>query len=175
MKQAPDFKLTGIHGVEYTLKQYRGKWVVLEWTNPDCPYVRRHYDSGNMQAMQRDYTARGVIWLTICSSAMGREGSHDSAAWKEISQKQGSAATAILLDPTGEVGRAFGAESTPHMFCISPEGQIVYQGGVDDKRSKDPADVATARNYVREVLDAALAKKPIPIAEAPAFGCSVKY
>jgi len=169
-KPAPEFTLTDPDGASHALSDYRGKWVVLEWTNHGCPFVKKHYKSGNMQALQAKYTGKGVAWLSICSSAQGKEGWQTPADWKKTMARLSAAPTAMLLDADGKVGRAYGAKNTPTMLVIDPRGGIVYRGAIDDKRSADVADVATARNYVAEVLDAVLDGKPAPIAETAPYG-----
>lgn len=172
---APAFTLPDLDGASRSLADYRGKWVVLEWTNPGCPFVRKHYDTDNMQALQRRYTGKGVVWLSICSSSPGKQGYAAPADWKSRARTENWGASAVLLDPDGTVGRLYGAKTTPHMFVIDPRGGIVYRGAIDDKKSADKSDVATARNYVAETLDAALAGRTPPTAETAPYGCSVKY
>jgi peroxiredoxin len=167
---APDFTLTDPDGASHSLADYRGKWVVLEWTNHGCPFVKKHYDSKNMQTLQARYTQKGVAWLTICSSAPGKEGYETPAAWKATLAAKGSAPTAMLIDADGKVGRAYGAKNTPTMFVISPDGGVVYHGAIDDKRSAKIADVAVAKNYVAETLDAVMDGRPAPLAETAAYG-----
>jgi alkyl hydroperoxide reductase subunit AhpC len=167
---APDFTLADPDGKQHSLADYRGKWVVLEWVNHGCPYVKKHYASNNMQQLQARYGAKGVAWLSICSSAPGKEGYEEPAAWKETLKKVGASPAAMLIDADGKVGRAYGAKVTPHMFVVSPEGAIVYRGAIDDKRSTKPADVASSRCYVSEVLDAVLAGGAPTVAETPAYG-----
>jgi len=166
---APDFTLVDPDGVSHSLADYRGKWVVLEWTNHGCPYVKKHYNSKNMQQLQSKYTGKGVAWLTICSSAPGKEGYEEAAAWKATLARVGSAATATLLDADGKVGHAYGAKVTPHMFVIDPRGGIVYRGAIDDKKSAKVEDVA-AHTYVAEVLDAAMAGAAPPVTETAPYG-----
>lgn len=172
---APSFELTDVNGQVHTLDQYAGKIVVLEWTNYECPFVKKFYGIGAMQAMQERYTGKDIVWLSVCSSAPGKQGHFSSEEWKRRMKEDGVKATAVLLDEDGKVGRAYGASNTPHIFVINPDGEIVYQGSVDDKRSADPATVAGARNYLAEALDALLAGKPVPVAQTKAYGCSVKY
>jgi peroxiredoxin len=172
---APAFTLTDADGVKHSLADYRGKWVVLEWVNPGCPFVRKHYDSKNMQTLQQRYTEKGVVWLAICSSAQGKQGWAEPAAWKERMASEGWSTTALLLDADGTVGRAYEAKTTPHMFVVDPRGGIVYRGAIDDVKSADQADVAKAKNHVAETLDAVMAGKAAPVAETAPYGCSVKY
>jgi len=167
---APDFTLVDPDGASHSLADYRGKWVVLEWTNHGCPFVKKHYDTKNMQQLQARYTAKGVAWLSICSSAPGKEGYESPADWKKTLAAKGAVPTAMLIDADGKVGHAYGAKATPTMVVISPEGGIVYRGAIDDKRSAKPADVATAKSYVAATLDAVLDGRPAPVAETAAYG-----
>jgi len=174
-KPAPDFTLPDARGEAQSLSSYKGKFVVLEWTNFDCPFVHKQYDSGNMQKLQGAYTSKGVIWLRICSSAEGKQG-HYSA--DEIQRKLGedkSKATAYLVDADGSVGRIYGAKTTPHMFVINPRGVLIYAGAIDDKPSTKVADVSGATNYVAAALDNSLAGKPVAVKTSTPYGCSVKY
>lgn len=174
-RPAPDFQLTDVDGKKRTLSELKGQWVVLEWVNHGCPFVRKHYDGGNMQALQKEFTARRVRWLSVCSSAEGKQGHMTPAEWRETIKTNGSAATAVLLDPHGDVGRLYGAKTTPHMFIIDPKGVLVYQGAIDDTASADSADIPSSTNYVRESLNQGLAGKTIECAETKPYGCSVKY
>ncbi len=174
-KPAPDFELTGIDGETYKLSDFKGKYVVLEWNNFDCPFVKKHYGSGNMQALQKKYVDEGVVWFTICSSAPGKQGYYDDADLKKMTADGKSAATAYLRDPTGTVGRTYGAKTTPDMFVISPEGVLIYAGAIDDKPSTNPDDVKGASNYVVASLDAAMDGKAIATKSTTPYGCSVKY
>jgi AhpC/TSA family len=173
--QAPDFKGTDSNGNTHTLSQYRGKWVVLEWANQSCPYDRKHYVSGNMEALQREWTGKGVVWLSVISSAPGEQGYVTSAQENDYLKKMKAAPTAALLDPEGTIGRLYQAKTTPHMFVIDPTGKLIYQGAIDDKPTTDQADIKTARNYLNEALNAAMAGKPVPAATTRPYGCSVKY
>lgn len=175
---APGFSLSGDDGKEHRLADYRGKLVVLEWFNNDCPFVRKHYGAPrrNMQALQERFTKEGVAWLTVVSSAPGKQGHLDgTGAAKAVRDANGSRQTAILFDPEGTVGRAYGATATPHMFLISKEGSLLYRGAIDDRRSADMDDIDGARNYVVEAVEAAKAGRPVPVARTEAYGCSVKY
>jgi peroxiredoxin len=174
-KAAPNFSLPDTNGKTWGLSDLKGKYVVLEWYQPDCPFVRKHYRSGNMQGLQKKYTAKGVTWLTIDSSAPGQEGNYPAAKLNEIAAQDGSARTALLLDPAGEVGRMYGAKTTPDMYIIDPKGILVYKGAIDNKRSTDLADVKTATNYVQVALDAAMAGKTVSTTATQPYGCSVKY
>ncbi len=174
---APAFTLVDATGTKRSLADYRGKWVVLEWVNFDCPFVKKHYDPNtpNMPALQAKYTERGVVWLSINSSAEGLQGHLNLDTASARIAKEKARPTAFLLDPTGDVGRAYGAKTTPDMRVIDPEGRIVYAGAIDSVRSAKVADIANATNHVVEVLDAVLAGKPAPYAAHPPYGCSVKY
>ncbi len=174
-KAAPDFTLPDVHGTNWTLSAQKGKYIVLEWINVDCPFVKKHYGSGNMQALQNEYTAKGVIWLAICSSAPGKQGHYAPADWPAIMDERKAAPTAVLLDPDGKVGRLYGAKTTPHLYIINPEGILIYAGAIDDKPSTDPKTIPDARNYVREVLEAAMAGEPVKLSSTQPYGCSVKY
>ena len=167
---APDFELTDQAGKAHKLSDFRGKWVVLEWTNYDCPFVKKHYHDSHkhMQALQKTYTDKGVVWLSICSSAPGKQGHMTAEQAAKRMADQGAGPTALLLDPTGKVGHAYRARTTPEMRIVDPKGHIVYRGAIDSVRSKDPADVEGATNYVAEFLDAALAgKAPAPASNRP--------
>jgi len=172
---APAFTATDSNGKSQSLASYKGKFVVLEWTNDECPFVGKHYGSGNMQNLQKTYTQKGVVWLTINSSAPGKEGHVDAAKANAIVKQQGAAPTAYLLDPQGTVGRAYGAKTTPHMFVVDPQGRLVYAGGIDDKPSTDEADVKTAKNHVKAALDETMAGKPVSVTVSQSYGCGVKY
>ena len=172
---APSFTLTDSNGKTHSLADFKGKTVVLEWTNAECPFVKKHYDSGNMQKLQKAYTEKGVVWLSVNSSAEGKQGNYAPEKWNELIKEKGVAATAVLLDPDGTVGRMYGAKSTPHVFVINPEGVVIYKGAIDDKPSVDPESLKDAKNYVAAALDAAMAGKPVETPATQAYGCSVKY
>jgi peroxiredoxin len=174
-KPAPEFKAIDSTGKTHALADFKGKTVVLEWTNDGCPYVQKHYGSGNMQTLQNEASANGVIWLTVISSAKGEQGYADATRANSIATDQKSASAAILLDPEGKLGRAYGAKTTPHMYIVDRDGKLVYNGAIDDKPTANPADINGARNYVREALGAVAAGKPVPVASTRAYGCSVKY
>ena len=175
-KAAPDFKLPGLKARTVSLSQYKGKTVVLEWLNQGCPFVRHYYDKGDMQALQRKYTDKKVVWLSVVSSAEGHEGYFASAAEAaKFKADEKAAMTDILLDPDGTAGKAYGAKATPHMFVIDAKGKLVYQGAIDDKPSTNPDDAAKARNWVAQALDEIQAKKPVSVPETRAYGCGVKY
>ncbi|HEX5612641.1 MAG TPA: thioredoxin family protein [Burkholderiales bacterium] len=172
---APDFALENAAGGIVKLSQHRGKYVVLEWVNPECPYVRKHYGSANMQGLQKTYTAKNVVWLTINSTRAGHPEHKPAAEMSSWMKKMNAGASATLLDPKGEAGKAYGARTTPHMYIVDPKGTLVYAGGIDDKRSTDPEDVKTAKNYVRAAMEELLAGKPVSNASTAPYGCSVKY
>jgi peroxiredoxin len=174
-KEAPDFALSDTNGKTRHLSDYRGKYVVLEWYQPDCPFVRKHYNSGNMQALQKEYVSQGVVWLSIDSSAAGQEGNYPADQLNQIALKTGSSRTALLLDPDGKVGHLYGAKTTPDMYIINPQGVLVYQGAIDDRPSTNLGDVKTAKNYVKTALTAAMAGQTVATASTRPYGCSVKY
>ncbi|HEY6413804.1 MAG TPA: thioredoxin family protein [Edaphobacter sp.] len=173
--RAPDFKGTDSNGVTHTLSQYRGKYVVLEWANKGCPYEQKHYLSGNMEALQKEWTDKGVIWLSILSSAPGEQGNVTPAEENKYLKTMHAAPTAAILDPTGEIGHLYQAKTTPHIFVIDPTGKLIYQGAIDDRPTTDLADVKGAHNYLNEALNAAMAGKPVPMSSTRPYGCSVKY
>lgn len=173
---APDFSLTDVNGKTVKLSDFKGKNVVLEWTNPGCPFVVKHYGSNNMQSLQADAKAKGVVWLSINST----EKSHsDYLAPAKLNAKMNGewkgASSHLLMDESGKAGQAYAAKTTPHMYVIDPTGKLVYAGGIDDKRSANPADVKSAKNYVRAALDETLAGKAVTVATATPYGCNVKY
>lgn len=172
---APDFTATDSNGQSHTLSAYRGKFVVLEWHNRDCPYTHKHYASGNMERLQQKWTARGVEWFTVISSAPGKQGyvtaDEENAYLKEVH----AVPTAVLLDPEGKVGRLYSAKTTPHMFVIDPTGKLIYDGAIDDKPTTNAADIGSAHNYVDAALTAAMAGQPVEVSATRPYGCSVKY
>jgi len=172
---APGFTATDVAGHRVTLSEYAGKTIILEWTNDGCPFVGKHYNSGNMQALQRRFTAAGDVWLTIASSAPGEQGYvHPDEARADMARWH-AAPSDYLLDPDGAVGHLYDARATPHMVVIDPKGTVIYMGAIDDKRSTDLADVKTARNYVVEALDDLAAGKPVQVSATHDYGCSIKY
>jgi len=171
---APDFSLTDAVGKAHALSEYKGKYVVLEWTNPGCPFVRKHYDSGNMPKLQQEYTKKGVVWLSIDSSATGEQGYLEGDSAKKAADGEYKATSALLLDPDGKVGHLYGATNTPDMFIIDPDGKVIYEGAIDSIASTDQADIPKATNYVAAGLDAALAGKPVARAASKPYGCGVK-
>ena len=172
---APDFQVAGHDGKTHALADYRGKVVVLEWFNRDCPYVRKHYDSKNMQQLQQDLGGRGVVWLSVISSASGKQGHATSEEATATAAKLGAKPTTILLDESGAVGKLYGAKTTPHMFVIGSDGTLLYQGAIDDDPSFKPEGIASATNYVRKAVDETLAGKPVSQPTSTPYGCSVKY
>jgi len=172
---APAFQAVDASGKTRSLSEFAGKTVVLEWTNNGCPYVQKHYGSGNMQSLQKKATAEGVVWLTIISSAPGMQGylsPPEAKAWKG---KAYAASTDLLLDPQGRIGRAYEAKTTPHMFIIDKAGKVAYMGGIDDRPYAEPASLKGAKNYVAEALDDMKAGRPVAVAVSKPYGCSVKY
>ena len=172
---ASDFELVDSYGNHHRLADYRGRHLVLEWLNHDCPFVVKHYNSGNMQALQKRFTADGVVWLSVVSSAPGKQGNFPPAQMNHLTDSKGAAPTAVLRDESGDVGRAYGARTTPHMYVIDPAGELVYQGAIDDKPSTRLEDVPGATNYVVAALQASFAGKPVDPALTQPYGCSVKY
>ncbi len=172
---APEFKVKDTAGKEQSLAAYKGKFVVLEWVNPDCPFVRKHYDTSNMQSTQTAATAKGAVWLTVSSTATDAGDYRkpaDLSAWLE---EQGAKPTATLMDEDGKVGHAYGARTTPHMYVIDPQGKLVYAGAIDSKATARKDDVKSATNYVSAALDEAMAGKPVTKATSEPYGCSIKY
>ena len=172
---APDFKGVDSNGVTHSLSEYRGKYVVLEWANQGCPYEQKHYLSGNMESLQKEWTSKGVVWLSIISSAPGEQGYVTPAQENDYLKTMKASPTAALLDPKGAIGHLYDARTTPHMFVIDPVGKIVYQGAIDDKPTPDPSSLKTADNYLNDALNAAMAGKPVAVAATKPYGCSVKY
>ncbi|NCW26489.1 MAG: thioredoxin family protein [Betaproteobacteria bacterium] len=174
-EEAPDFTLTDSKGTSHKLSDFRGKFVVLEWLNHECPFVKKHYSGGDMQKLQKEYTAKGVVWLSIISSAPGKQGHRTGPQAEADTKDKNAAPTAVLLDPSGEVGKKYDAKTTPEMFVLDKEGKILYAGAIDSIKSTDSADIAKAENHVRAALDAALAGQPVPTPKTKPYGCSVKY
>ncbi len=172
---APDFTLTDTKGNQHSLSDFKGNFVVLEWTNFGCPFVRKHYDSNNMQSLQKKYTDEGVVWLSICSSAKGKQGHFTPDKWNELVEEKGAAPTAVLLDEEGKVGRLYGATTTPDMFIIDKQGALVYRGAIDSIKSVDQSDIPKAINYVADALHQTMAGKPVSKPSTKPYGCSVKY
>lgn len=172
---APAFTATDSKGRQHALAAYKGKTVVLEWTNHECPYTVKHYATGNMQALQKSSTEAGIIWLTVVSSRPGTQGHVNALEADKLTDDRSAKPTAVVLDPGGELGRLYSARTTPHMFIIDPAGVLTYMGAIDDQPTANPDSVKTARNYVREALDAMSAGKPVAVASTRPYGCTVKY
>jgi hypothetical protein len=172
---APAFSLIAADGKTVSLESLRGKTVVLEWTNHDCPFVRKHYDAGNMQTQQKEALAAGAVWLQVISSAPGKQGFVDGATAIALNTKRNAVPAGTLLDPTGKVGQQFGAKTTPHMYIINAQGTLVYQGGIDNIASARPEDIAKAEQYVRVALSELGAGRPVTKPASKPYGCSVKY
>ena len=174
-KAAPDFSVTDSKGKTQSVSQYKGKTVVLEWFNPECPFVKKHYGSNNMQKLQDEFTGKGVVWLTIDSSAAGKEGNLTAEQAEKKMAEWKMKSSALLLDPDGKAGQTYGAKNTPHMFIINPEGKLIYAGAIDSKASPNPADIPSSTNYVKVALDESLAGKTVSNPTTRPYGCSVKY
>ena len=172
---APNFTATDSNGKAHTLSSYRGKFVVLEWHNQGCPYTKKHYDSGNMERLQKEWTQKGVVWFTVISSAPGTQGYVTAEQENDYMRRMNAAPTAALLDPTGDLGHLYGAKTTPHMFIINPDGVLIYDGAIDDKPTPDQADIPTSTNYVSSALSEAMSGKPVSTPTSRPYGCSVKY
>lgn len=172
---APDFTGTDSNGKTHKLSEYRGKYVVLEWTNNGCPYTQKHYESGNMQTLQKQWTAKGVVWLTVLSSAPGEQGYMTASQENAYLSKESASPTAALLDPTGIIGHEYEAKTTPHMFVINPQGKLIYAGAIDDHATTDVSDVKVSKNYVTAALAEAMAGQPVATSYTRPYGCSVKY
>lgn len=172
---APAFSAVDTAGKTRSLSEFKGKTVVLEWTNDGCPYVKKHYGAGNMQKLQQDAAAGGVVWLSIISSAPGKQGFVDAAGANHLTSSRGAEPAAVLLDPKGDVGRAYEAQTTPHMFVIDKAGTLRYMGAIDDQPSTDASSIPKARNYVRDALASVEAGKPVAQSATDPYGCSVKY
>lgn len=172
---APTFTLPDTHGESHALEDYRGEWVVLEWLNYGCPYVQKHYRTGNIPSQQEKWREQGVAWLAIVSSAPGKQGYYEPAEMNEQSEQWGSNATAVLLDPEGEVGMMYDARTTPQMFVINPEGNVVYMGGIDDVPTARDGDLERATQLTDEALEQAMAGEEVTQPTSRPYGCSVKY
>jgi len=172
---APDFSVTDSKGELWTLDHLKGKTAILEWTNHDCPYVRKHYDSGNMQRLQHKAAEQEVVWLSVISSAPGKQGHVSPEQADELTNSREAAPVAVLLDESGDMGRAYGASTTPHLFIIDPEGALVYMGGIDDRPTSDVADIEGATNYIDQALAELDAGEPLSTPVTRPYGCSVKY
>jgi peroxiredoxin len=174
-KMAPDFTAVGSDGKSYTLSELRGQRVILEWTNADCPYVRKHYGAGNMQALQKDAADNDFLWLSVISSAPGKQGHVSADDANALSESRDATPATVLLDESGKVGKLYGARTTPHMYIVDEKGTLVYAGGIDDKPTANPDDIDGATNYVRQAMDEMLADKSVSVATSRPYGCSVKY
>lgn len=170
-----DMQVTDSNGTVHNLSDFAGKNVVLEWTNEGCPYVKKHYTSGNMQELQKEAAADGTVWLSVISSAPGKQGYKTGEQANAHVAEAGAAPTAVILDANGTAGKTFSAKTTPHMYVINADQTLVYQGAIDDDRSANPAKAKTANNYVREAMAAVKAGTPVATAETTPYGCSVKY
>jgi peroxiredoxin len=174
-KPAPNFSLTDLSGKEHDLSDFKGKYVVLEWVNFGCPFVKKHYGSENMQKLQKEFVDKGVVWLSICSSAPGKQGNETPDAVKKGLEQYGSVASAYLSDEDGKVGKLYNAKTTPEMFIVNPEGVLIYAGAIDDKPTPKPETVAGAKNFVKAALNEATSGKPVSVPSTKPYGCSVKY
>jgi peroxiredoxin len=174
-KPAPEFTLNDSNGKSHALKDYKGKFVVLEWVNFECPFVKKHYVAGNMQNLQKAYTDKGVIWLSINSSSPGKQGNYPADKLNEMIKERKAVPTAYLVDAEGTVGRAYGAKTTPNMYVIDKNGVLIYAGAIDNQPTTDAADVKGAKNYIKTTLDQALAGKKAKLLSTKPYGCSVKY
>lgn len=172
---APNFTLTDVNGKTHSLADFKGKFVVLEWINFDCPFVKKHYGAKNMQTLQTTYTKKEVVWLSICSSNKGKQGYFEGKELTDRIAAEGHAATAYLIDTDGKVGKMYGAKTTPNMYVINPEGVLIYAGAIDDKATANPDDIKTSTNYVAAALDAAMAGKAVAVKSSAPYGCGVKY
>lgn len=172
---APAFQAVDADGKTRNLSEFAGKTVILEWTNHDCPYVRKHYNSATMQTLQKDMAKEGIVWLSVVSSPVGEQGYVDGAAAKELTTKRAAAPAAVLLDPNSKVARAYGATTTPHMYIVDPKGTLAYMGAIDDKPSSNPASLNGAKSYVRQAVAELKAGKPVSEAATKSYGCAVKY
>jgi alkyl hydroperoxide reductase subunit AhpC len=174
-QSAPDFSLQNLAGETVKLSELRGKYVVLEWLNPECPFVKKHYDTGNMPMLQKNAKAEDVVWLAIASTHAKHQDYKSAAQLTQWLKDKQAQPTAVLLDQTGAVGRSYDAKTTPHMYIISPKGELLYAGAIDSKRSADPKDISSATNYVTQALGETMAGKPVSVASTQAYGCSIKY
>lgn len=173
--KAPEFQAVDSNGKTHSLAEYKGKFVVLEWHNNGCPFTRKHYESGNMQQLQKEWTAKGVVWFTVISSAPGKQGYVTAAEENAYLKKMNASPTAALLDPAGTLGHLYNAKTTPEMYLITPDGTLVYQGAIDDHPTTDASDIPNSTNYLSQALTAAMSGKPVAHASTRPYGCSVKY
>ena len=174
-KPAPGFDAVSADGKPVKLDAYKGKTVVLEWTNHECPFVKKHYDSGNIPNLQKDAAGNGVVWLQVISSAPGKQGHVDGATAQKLNSSRKAAPAAVVFDPDGKIGKMYGAQTTPHMFIVNPAGQLVYKGGIDSIPTANKDDLAKAENYVAAALTAVSSGKPVEKANTKPYGCSIKY
>jgi cytochrome oxidase Cu insertion factor (SCO1/SenC/PrrC family) len=174
-KAAPEFSVQDVSGKTVSLADYKGKVVVLEWFNPGCPFVKKHYESGNLPKLQGDYTAKEVVWLTVSSAGKGNAAYLEPSKLSEAAKDAGNKATAVVLDPDGKFGKAYDAKVTPHMYIINKEGTLVYNGAIDSEATTEQADVAKADKIFVKALDNVLAGKPVENAKNQPYGCGVKY
>jgi peroxiredoxin len=172
---APNFTSTDSNGNTQRLADYKGKFVVLEWHNQGCPYTKKHYESGNMQRLQKEWTGKGVIWFTVISSAPGKQGYVTASQENDYVKRINASPTAVLMDPQGVLGHLYGAKTTPHMYIIDPSGNLIYNGAIDDHPTADQGDIGVSKNYVAAALGEALSGKPVTSAATTPYGCSVKY
>lgn len=173
--KAPDFSVVDVDGKLQKLSDYAGRTVILEWTNHDCPYVRKHYNGATMQTLQKDMAREGVVWLSVISSPAGEQGHVDATKAKELTRARDAAPASILLDPQSRLARAYGAQTTPHMYIIDPKGTLAYAGAIDDKPSSSPASLTGAKSYVRQAVAELKAGRPVSEPSTKAYGCVVKY
>jgi peroxiredoxin len=174
-QKAPEFSLADANGKTHALADYKGKWVVLEWVNYDCPFVKKHYQSGNMQSLQKEIRGQGVVWLSINSSADGKQGSFRGEELQSRMEKEKAAPDAYLIDADGKVGKTYDARTTPTMVLINPEGQVAYIGAIDDHASTDVEDIPKSVNYLKKAVNEGLQGKPISTPSSKSYGCAVKY
>ena len=172
---APAFTAVDSHGQQHSLAEYKGKFVVLEWTNQGCPYTKKHYESGNMQNLQKQWTAKGVVWFTVLSSAPGEQGYQTANQENDYLRRVNAVPTAALLDPNGQLGHLYAAKTTPHMYVINPQGKLIYEGAIDDHPTTDVSDIPGSTNYVTLALQQAMSGKAVSTSATRPYGCSVKY
>ncbi len=172
---APNFTLTDLQGQKHSLSDYKGKYIVLEWNNPLCPFVHKHYDSGNMPKLQQEERAKGVVWLTINTAETSNPAYLPNDKIEKFMTDWHADPTAYLRDTAGTVGRLYGAKTTPEMYIVNPDGKLIYVGGIDNKPTPDPSDIAGATNYVRAALDEAMSGKPVAVDTSRPYGCHVQY
>ena len=172
---APDFSGVDSQGRPQNLASYRGKFVVLEWTNNGCPYTQKHYESGNMQSLQKEWTGKGVVWLTMLSSAPGEQGFMTPAQENQYIAREHAAPTAAILDSHGAIGHEYDAKTTPHMFIIDPSGRLIYEGAIDDHATPNPSDIKQSKNYVSDALRESMGGKQVTTSYTRPYGCSIKY